>query len=373
MKRRSSVAVALAILLGMHVNRTLAEEPGVSPQGPSAPTMLPAPIDPANCACQPWQPRGLLQLPSTWPVKDPKHYIPSMLGDFVGPVANMFSDVKIGEGDSPRPVDSLDFHFNYFNNLEKDRWTNPFQPIRNVNLYRYSFGFEKTLFDGALSLGLHAPVFTINSEAKDFHLQALPGFPLLITIVPGGPALNTTHFGNISMFAKILLWEDPETGSLLSGGAVISIPTASSQLINPGQSTLAFVQPFAGYIVCRDAFFVQGFSSVTMPVASVESIVLFNDIGVGYFVYRDTSGSGLLTAIAPTFEVHVTTPLRQPDFTANIFGFVDGLKVHNVVDFTFGVNVELQHSATLAFGAVIPVTGPKPFDFELIAHLEYRY
>ena len=100
---------------------------------------------------------------------------------------------------------------------------------------------------------------------------------------------------------------------------------------------------------------------------------MFNDLGVGYFVYRDRSEDSLITAVAPTFEVHIDTPLRQADPNADQFGATDSLRVNNVVDLTFGSTFEILNRATLGTGVVVPVTGPKPFDVEAIAQLNYRF
>ena len=294
-----------------------------------------------------------------------------MLGDFIGPVANLFSDVKIAEGESPRPTDRFYYNFHYFNNLNKPRWANPVEPIHNVDLYRHVFGAEKTFFDDTISLGLRVPFYTLDAEAKDFRLLPLPGGagPL---VVPGGPGFDTTHFGNIAAVIKALLWEDRQTGSLISGGAVMSFPTASSVKINPGQSLLAYAQPFGGFILIRGDFFVQGFSSVTLPVGRPQSIVLFNDIGVGYLAYRNASGSAL-TRIVPTVEVHIANPLRQADPELNLFGIADSLRLHNVVNITLGTYFEFWNQASLGVGLVVPTTGPKPFDVEALAQLDWRF
>jgi hypothetical protein len=295
-----------------------------------------------------------------------------MLGDFVGPVANQFSDVKIAEGESPRPVDRVFYKFNYYNNLNKPRWADATEPIHNVELYRHVFGLEKTLFDQHLSLGLRVPFYTLDAEAKDFHLAPDPTTGALVP-VPGGPGLDTTQFGNISAIAKVVLWEDRDTGDLISAGATLSFPTASSKLINPGSSLLLYVQPYAGFILNRGDLFFQGFTSITFPVAGVESIVLFTDLGVGYYVYRNNSDSSLLTAVAPTFEIHIADPLRTPDPNVAVFGFFDTEKLHNVIDLTFGATFEFASRATLGAGLVVPVTGPKPFDVEALAQLNYRF
>jgi hypothetical protein len=293
-----------------------------------------------------------------------------MLGDFVGPVANQFSDVKIAEGESPAPVDRVFFKFNYYNNLEKSRWRDPTEPIHNVDLYRYTLGFEKTFFDQRVSLGVRVPFYTLDAAPKSFHLVPVPGTEGLP--VPGGPGIDETEFGNVSAIVKAVLWEDRPTGSLISAGVAVSMPTASSRLINPGSSSLTYVQPFAGFIVNRGNLFVQGFTSITAPVAHIESIVLFTDVGAGYYLYRNPN-AGLLTGFAPTLELHLADPLRQADGDVSDFGIFDNVKLHNVLDCTLGGTFELAHRATLGVGLVFPFTGPKPFDVEALAQLNYRF
>src|SRR5262249_3023933 len=129
----------------------------------------------------------------------------------------------------------------------------------------------------------------------------------------------------------------------------------------------------AGFILNQGDLFVQGFSSVTLPVARAESIVLFNDLGVGYYAYRAGRGEGGLTAVAPTLELHIENPLRQADPNVEQFGTFDGVKLHNVVDFTLGTTFEFASRATLGLGLVVPVTGPRPFDVEALAQLNYRF
>ncbi len=60
---------------------------------------------------------------------------------------------------------------------------------------------------------------------------------------------------------------------------------------------------------------------------------MFTDLGIGYYLMRSDSDSNLLTAIAPTLEVHVGTPLRQANPIVNDNGIFDNLRIKNVVDF----------------------------------------
>jgi hypothetical protein len=291
-------------------------------------------------------------------------FTPVMFGDFIGPVANLFTDFKVAEGESPRPMDRVFFRYNYYNNINPTQWKDPTEPIHNVNLDLYTFGMEKTFFDGLMSLGIRIPFYTINAEGKDFHVgpDSVTG---AASLLPGGPGLDQTSWGNIVAVAKAVLWEDRPAGSLLSAGVVASIPTASNQQLDPGISTLMYFQPFTGFIWTSGDLYVQGFSSMTLPVARPEAFVSFTDIGVGYYVWRDPTCSRLLSAVAPTLEVHYTAPIRQVDARANLFGdFVDNLQIHNTVDLTFGTTFEFANRATLGLGLAIPVTGQRPFDFE---------
>ncbi len=176
-----------------------------------------------------------------------------------------------------------------------------------------------------------------------------------------------------SAILKALLWEDRVTGSLISAGATLSFPTASSNAINPGMSTIAYAQPFVGYIANLNNFYVQGFSSITLPIASPQSIVMFNDIGIGYFAYRSNSGQSFLQSVAPTLELHVLTPLTQANPNVNLFGVFDTLKLYNTVDLTLGTTFQFSNRTTLGVGMSAPLTAPKPFDLEGIVQLNYLF
>jgi hypothetical protein len=293
-----------------------------------------------------------------------------MLGDFTGPLANLFSEVKIAEGEGPLPADRVFVKSNYYNNLNKSRWENPVEPIHNVDLYRNTFGFEKTFFNQAVSLGVRLPFNTITADSKPFHVVPDPATGQLLPSF-SDEGFTTTLLGNVSAIIKAAVWEDRAAGNGISAGVTMSLPTASNRKIDPGMSTIVFVQPFAGYVFNSGDWFVQGFSSLTAPIAHGESIVLFNDLGVGYWMLRN--GSGMIGGIAPTVEFHVATPLRQVDPNEAVFGPADGLRVFDVFDMTFGATVLLKSGATWGVGVNVPFTGPKPYDVEAISQFNYRF
>lgn len=311
------------------------------------------------------KPRGLLQQSSS-ATACYEPFTPFMLGDFLGPKFNLFSDVKIGEGESPRPVSRMFYNFNYYNNLANTSIVAPAERVRSVDLYRNLFGFEQALFNNSVSFGVRVPFNTLDAQGVDSSVG--PG-----GILPGTLGYTTTHFGNVSAIAKALLWEDRASGSIISGGLTLSLPTASSSKINPGMSNMTFVQPYVGYIAQRGDFFVHGFSSITAALISAQSIVMFNDIGVGYYAYRNTSRNSLLTAIVPTLELHVFTPLKQAASIQNILGDTNNPRLNDIVNVTLGNTFEFSNRTTLGIGVATPLTGPQPFDVEAIAQLNYRY
>src|SRR5205085_2699999 len=101
------------------------------------------------------------------------------------------------------------------------------------------------------------------------------------------------------------------TGNVLSGGLVLTLPTGNSQVLNNGNDIHnVLLQPWGGFILNSDRFYVQGFSALIIPVESQDATIWTNDIGVGYYLYRNP-GAGGLTAVIPTIEGHLTTPLNK--------------------------------------------------------------
>jgi hypothetical protein len=73
--------------------------------------------------------------------------------------------------------------------------------------------------------------------------------------------------------------------------------------------------------------------------------------------------------VAPTFEVHVNTPLNH----RGVFNPNDLAGSPDIVDLTIGVNLGFGRQATLALGYITPVTGPKPFNQEVMAMFTLRF
>jgi hypothetical protein len=267
--------------------------------------------------------------------------------------------LKISENQSPRPQDRLFFTFDYFANVNGPLNQRLDAPVSSIRVYRYIFGFEKTFDDGRASIGVRVPLDQLTSN---------PRVPARFKQFGG----TSTALDDMNVYTKFILRENRQTGSLISVGLAITPATAGSQFA--GASYIQYInstlfQPFVGYIWNRGNFYLHGFSAIESPVNPSQVSELFNDVGIGYFLVRSDDPGRLVTAVAPTFEVHVNTPLNHHDFDNPR----DAAGTANVVNLTYGLYIEFARNTLLTLGFVNPVTGPKPFDFEALALLNYRF
>lgn len=375
--RGLKIVPGLALTLAMTAGAALAQDPDEGPSitvpsVPASPRARGDRVIDADTAAEIGSPLGpapsgplFNSRPSAFP------FTPFMLGDFNGPLANPMTDLKVSEGESPVPLDRVFYRFNMYSNLEPGRYESLSTPYKRVNLYTNVFGFEKTFGDW-VSIGLRLPINGVQALSRGKYYPRLPGGGVSPIPVPAPPDYNAALFGNVNGILKLKLAEDVNRGYFLSGGFALSFPTATNQSIDPGPSTAAIFQPFLGYIYARERFFVQGFTSWTMPLVTVQSMLFFQDVGIGYWVMRREEGQGFLTGFAPTFEMHLNVPLQGPQRAAWVFERA-GLPFNTQLNLTFGGTFEFWHKATLGLGFVVPTVGPIPFDCEFLAHFNWRF
>jgi hypothetical protein len=259
------------------------------------------------------------------------------------------SAYKIAENESPVPQDRGYLGFNYFNDVNHDV-NDRLGGEGNTTILRWTFGFEKTFLDGNASIGMRLPVGTVNASS----------------VVPGLDD-NTTDIGDLSVVFKYAFLYNRETGNVFSGGLVVTAPTGPIEF-NPFNST--YLQPWLGYrYFLNDSLYLQEFSSIAVATDSRDVTLWFNDVGLGYYLYRNNSSERWLTAVVPTFEVHVNDPLNH----RGAFNFIDPAGTADWVTLTGGCTFELGGRSTLAIGGNVPVTGPKPYEFEILAQLNVRF
>jgi hypothetical protein len=270
---------------------------------------------------------------------------------------------KIAENESPLPQDRVFLTYNFYDNVHGPASGLPHavtvnttvnglpatittqipgvsQPNLNVN--RGVVGFEKTFLGGDASFELRAPM--IDQE--------------------GDPLSPTNALGDLTMILKYALWRN-DAGSCVSLGLGLTAPTGPEFATINGDFSSFLLQPFVGYRWSADRYFVQGFSSLVIPTNTQDPTLLFNDLGVGYMLYR-AAGDRPLSFVAPTIEAHLTTPLDHRSVT-------DAVVVPDLLVLTGGVQLGLFRRATLNLGAATPITGPRLFNVEAIGHLNIRF
>jgi hypothetical protein len=214
-------------------------------------------------------------------------------------------------------------------------------PAPNTFVHREVVGFEKTLFGGAASVGVRAPFFQQQGDGS----------------------LASSDFGDLTFVFKYLAWTDGPDA--LTAGLAVTAPTGPAIPTVAGDLHSTLIQPFVGARVQAGDVFALAFSSVAIPTDSRDVTILFNDLAVG-FVMHVTDPAGLVRWVAPTAEVHVTTPLTHRNGTGLV-------SVPDLVVLTGGVEVGFGTGTSVNVGVATPVTGPRPFDVEAVLQLNFRY
>ena len=263
---------------------------------------------------------------------------------------------KMADNQSPRPLDRVFVAFNFYDDLNVGSDGSPRVPLGDVRVWREFFGLEKTFLEQQASIGLRLPLNTISAEGRG------PGV--------GG---TSTALGDLTVFLKYAPWLDPISGDVFSAGLAVTAPT-SPRAFAGADFTRArnptYLQPFIGYIKTWGDWYIQGFSGINVPSDSRVVTMYYNDFGLGYYLYRSPKPRAMVSALVPSIEVHVNTPLNH---RGGFSAVRDPGATFDVVNLTFGLNTILRQRTVLSVGFVEPLTGPRPFDFEVVVLLNVYY
>jgi hypothetical protein len=262
---------------------------------------------------------------------------------------------KVSENQSPRPQDRIYSSFNFYGDVNGAVNREVGGVITAMRAYRANFGFEKTFLDGNASIGMRFPVDTLSVST---------GFKPI-----GG---TTTTVGQLSIIGKYVLWQDSDRRNLISTGMMVTTPTGPASFSGSPASRGfrdTLLQPFFGFFWIQDRFYAQGFTAVQVPTDRNDVTMYYNDVGIGYFLFRTNDPGALISAFVPTFEAHVNTPLNH----GGALRAFDPAWTPNVVDLTYGANVYFLRRTVLSVGVATPVTGPRPFGYEFMALLNIYF
>ena len=295
-----------------------------------------------------------------------------MIGDFFGsayflgvpgdsasiPSAGGDRRFKATDNLSPVPQDRVFFNYHHFHNAVIDI------DGEDVGVNRFTFGFEKTFFEEMISTELRIPfVAGLNSNQ-----------------VGGAADTLATEFGNVSFTIKARLLQRGRL-TFVSGLATV-FPTADDATVESGSTTLlqtqAFhLQPYFG-LTCSDRcsrLFSTSYVAVDIDVngndlftdavmgpvapngltplgAIRDQTMLFADIQVGYWLYRDYGHIGYLNGVAPVIELHYSQPLEDPETEAVLqapFG------QRSLINLTTGLMFDFRGKASLTVYGATPL------------------
>jgi hypothetical protein len=283
--------------------------------------------------------------------------------------------VKIAENNKGIPDDRIIFSYNHFENalqFTERPLLNPAATItQTLPIDRYTFGIEKTFFEGLCSCEVRMPF----QGAFNFDTPDLNG--------AGG------QVGNLAVILKCLLIQEEEFAAVIGMG--IDTPTGSdfTLLDNsggfpvPGRFTFhndsLHLLPYAGFLLAGDSpYFVNGFVQVDIATAGNridagpanappvtlglfnEQNLLFVDLGTGYWLFRDEVDDGGLNTLAAILEFHYTSALQDTDVvTGNVLGrpfnYRNNFNRFDIVNITTGVQAQIWDNTSVRVAGVFPL------------------
>jgi hypothetical protein len=259
----------------------------------------------------------------------------------VPPVA-FVSSFKISENESPRPLDRVFVTGSFYSGVDRSLFA-PGGPAPNV--YREMLGFEKTFLQGDASVGVRLPYFQLT----------------------GDPQIQETRIDDVSVLFKYAYVNNRATGNVCSAGLVVTAPTGPGlHLLGQSMVNPTYFQLWHGGIWNWHDLFVQHFIALAVPTDARDVTLFFKSVAFGYWLYRTNDPDRVLTAIVPDAELHLNTPLNHRGLGSTPIGFPDAL------DFTGGFYFFFRR-AVLGVAAGAPLTGPKPYDYEVNTNLNFRF
>ncbi len=273
---------------------------------------------------------------------------------------------KLTENTSPIPQDRVFVNYSHFAGT----------PLAagGVDVNRVTPGFEKTFFDGLMSIEVRAPF--ASTLGSDYTADSIGN-------------TNETEFGNMAVWWKTLLWEDPTKS--IAAGLGVSIPTADDVQIQDANGTnllavdneSAHFLPYIGGVwIPEPRMFISGICQFDIDTsgnsARLSSFVLgqptgqlqdvgrpddadfvFVDLQFGYWMYQNNCGNGFLKGFAPLVELHYNHALDDAD---DVIGNVTGANIvanstqeTDLFNGLVGATALLSHNASLTLAYSTPI------------------
>lgn len=283
---------------------------------------------------------------------------------------------KVSTDNNPMPRDRLIFNYDVLNRT----------PLTEggLDINRFSFGFEKSFFDGMGSVEVRLPfASTVNTNAAD-------GF-----ITSGGALL-----GNLFVTFKVLGYSCDTWA--LSGGLALAIPTAEDTRLRINGSDLVriendsvYLTPFvAALFTPTDEIFSQAWAAIDFDTSGNPVRARVNDNGlatigrlhdpfllqldwqIGYWLIHPSDPVGELQGLAGFFEMHYNTTLQNGGAAqAGPITGVDSLATYSEYYLSAGLTAQFLDDLYLTGGVTVPMlTGNDRFgDYQIGLRLSWFF
>lgn len=230
-------------------------------------------------------------------------------------------------------------------------------------LGRVVIGGERIVGDGATSIGAQIPMYFVDPIRNDLGLHTF-----------GSTDTKNADVGDLVLIAKRQIFRSAQ-GDLVTAGAALQVPTGPSTIadMDTGGEQIesdhnGSLQPFIGtFYWLGEGFFIQYFLALDVPFDSKDATIMFNDLQFGH--YMPTGRRRGITAITPSFELHVNNPLNNRVQTDPNAPFAMPVVYKDQVNVTTGLTLTFNQQTTLTLGLVVPIASIRTFDFELLAQL----
>lgn len=290
---------------------------------------------------------------------------------------------NISENNTALPTDRVYFVYNAFYNAISS--SSGFgTPPTSIDLHRYVAGFEKTFFDGNMSIDVRMPL--------------LSGFDLRNPIYES----QMGNVGNLTMFLKGLVYANDDVA--FATGLGIGLPTGSdleTRTVPPFNAESLVIRnqavrlmPFvAGTMNLSDKWFMQSFGQLNFAASGNEVVesgqvvgvlteqnLLQTDLGLGRWLWQD-SGRRVFTGLAGVVELHYTSTIQDSDIVSLrngpfLFGDVaNPANRQDLLNLTSGLQAQLGPLSALRVGAVVPLRDQpdRVFDSEVQVSFNRRF
>lgn len=432
---RSAAAVAVVCLCATPIvwGQVAQTQPGANAQTRSQPPQQP--LQPSQVFRYPAAVAGSRLLTSVYGPTRPTYvtqrltHVPDMFGDvflhgqtlqvteLLDPAGSLTATLDlpagggthllVAENNKALPTDRVYFNYNHHHNALLASVTQvsaggTFDLNRRYSVDRYTFGMEKTFFDGVWSAEVRVPLVGENNFR--FAPEPVPA--------DGVTAVDSSVFGNVSLIVKTLLYASDNVA--LSTGLGIETPTGDAAQARVGsflytiENDAFHLHPFLAVMGDSDNdVFYHGFLQLDVPtngndfrstnVSALnpggsgelgrldDQFLLHLNVGTGYWFFR-SSQRACLTGLAGLLELHCTTTLENTDTVT--FGPMPPVAVFDrsvvlsnrrinycLLNLTTGLHLELDPDTLLRLAVAVPLLPDdnRFFDAEPMLQLTRRF